>query len=276
MVDEKDIPFAKLNIKNEDKLESIKRITLKFIENPDLDLDKAALEEGIKIKSLMHYLRKLEKLGIIKLQTTEQVGIAQQKIRAAEVKVLGSEAERIATLVLGVGGPLIRHYLPLFDMMLLRGNSVDDIARDVGEWYSLRLTTKKYIADLELQIEKLKISTDQAWAIARDNFKFLLKTLLTDKFSRDVFRAKRLGLHINLKKVTRDYARALELIDRDLEDERSSIVIDAMRELEVYDEKQPNFYASCEKGLWLQQDKILQLEKKISFLVNGKVDGKNE
>lgn len=215
---EKTIDFALLKIKDESKLEKIKAATLEFIENPSIDLPELALNHGLKLKSMKHYFRKLQELGILTLQTQEQIGIAQRKIRAAEVKVLGSEAERIATLVLGVGGPLIRHYLPLFDKLLLQGNSVDDIARDVGEWYSLRLTTKRYIADLELQLEKMRALVTQAWEIAKSNFKFLLKARYTDKFARDVFRMKQLGLKVNLRTVTRRYAEELEKIDHDFQD----------------------------------------------------------
>ena len=256
---EKTIDFAQLKIRDKDKLEKIKNAALEFLENPNVDLAELAAKHGLKLKSIMHYFRKLEELGILTLKTTEKTGIAQAVIRKTEVKILSGEAERIATLVLGVGGPLIRHYLPLFDKLLLQGKSVDDIALDVGEWYSLRLTTKRYIADLELQLEKMQTLVAEAWTLARPNFKVLLKARLTDKFARDIFRAKRLGLPINLKKVNRDYAIALEKIDRDLEDERTKIVVATLQELGVYDEKAPNFFVACQKGLWLLQNKINKL-----------------
>lgn len=258
-----EIDFAELKIKDESKLGKIKSATLEFIENPNVDLSELAIKHDLKLKSMKHYFRKLQELGILTIQTPEQVDIALRTIRKETDKALASHATKVATLQAAIGGPLVTRFLPLLDYHLVRGKSCDDLAVEIGEWFEAKLPTKKYVADLELQLEKMEISTNQAWSIARKNFKYLLKALLADRYANRVFKAKRLGLKVNLKKVTEEYSRELERIDTDFEDKRIAIVIDVLKDLGVYDEKQPNFYAACEKGLLL-------LQEKINFLVDEK------
>jgi len=195
-----------------EKLEKIAGAIDEYNSTPEIKIEDLAAKYGIPRRSLYFYFKKL---GIIR--GSEKVSETEKTVRKTEIAFLSSEAEKIATIAIGIGGVVARRYLPLINHLLANGRTLEMIATDVMQWYEMKIPTETRINDLEIDIETLRNQVSEAWTIASPNFRYLLRARLTTDFAKRLLVARMNGLRIPVKSTLRAFQNDLIQIDTDLE-----------------------------------------------------------
>ena len=195
-----------------EKLEKIAGAVEDYNNTPEIKIEDLATTYGIPRRSLYFYFKKL---GIIR--GSEKVSETEKVVRKTEIAFLSSEAEKIATIAIGIGGVIARQYLPLINHLLVHGRTLEMIATDVMQWYEMKIPTETRITELEVDIETLRRETSEAWTIAAPNFRYLLRARLTTDFAKRILVARMNGLRIPVRSTLRAFQNDLIEIDTDYE-----------------------------------------------------------
>lgn len=212
MAEEKDFTVLRVS---EEKLEKIKAAVKEFEEDPNLSVDELAAKYEIPRRSLYYYFKKL---GIITPRTAERIGVAKREVRKAEIDALSTEAEKIATIAIGIGGVIARRYLPLIDHLLSKRRTLEMIAEDVMDWYEMKIPTETRIKELETQIQSLNEQFSEAYVIAMPNFKYMLRANLVLKYAKHLLVARMNGLRVPLHSTLKALHNDLVTLDQDVEE----------------------------------------------------------
>jgi hypothetical protein len=187
--------------------------------------DMQVLVQDYKIPKSTIY-NYMEQLGAVR-PDTRGIGAGKEKlgkrtpsphsiIMQKEADTLAGEADKIATIAVGVGGPIARRYLPLIDKLMSEGKPLEAIAEEVMSWYERKATILVQIEDLEKRIAQLEEELGTAYAFAQPNLKYLLKLRALDKFARRVLRIRVAGYKLPIRTLLRSYQNELEQIDQDM------------------------------------------------------------
>jgi len=216
MVTEQELVALKLRDgkwgKAAEKLEKVAAAVEEYDKNPEVKIEDLAATYGIPRRSLYLYFKKL---GIIR--GSEKVSEAQKVVRQTEVAALADEAEKIASIAIGIGGVIARRYLPLINHLLTSGRTLDMIATDVMQWFEMKIPTETRITELEVAIETLRGQVSEAWIIAAPNFRYMLRARLTTDFAKRLLVARMNGIRIPVRSSMRAFHNELAQIDKDLE-----------------------------------------------------------
>lgn len=199
----------------EDKLVRIAAAARELEENPELKVEELATKYKFPRRSLYYYFKKL---GLTKARGKERVSATERAVRKTELAALSDEAEKIATIAIGLGGVLARRYLPLIDHLLSKGRTLEMIAVDVMDWYQMRIPTESRIKELEIQIETLKQQISEAYIIAMPNFKYMLRAQLVLKYAKHLLVARMNGLRVPVHSTLRALHNDLITVDKDFEE----------------------------------------------------------
>ena len=137
-----------------------------------------------------------KKEGVSRKDVTQRRSIALKEVRSAEVTALSDEAEKIATIAIGLGGVIARRYLDFVDYEMSHGKTLEFIAEDVMEWYEMKHKTLAEIDELKTNIEKLKNELSAAWAMNLPNFKYWLRTRILERYAQQVINARLMGVRL--------------------------------------------------------------------------------
>lgn len=142
---------------------------------------------------------------------------SEEIVMKREAEALATEAEKIATIAIGIGSPIARRYLPLIDSMLEEGKSFAIIVEDIMTWFEGKTATNVKIANLEQQVESLKNELGIAYGMIAPNFKYMLKARLLERFALQVLKYRAAGVRIPLKAVIQAYNNDLNAIEEDFQ-----------------------------------------------------------
>lgn len=194
-----------------EKLEKVAAAVEEYNKNPELKIEDLAATYGIPRRSLYYYFKKL---GIIR--GSEKVSETQKAVRQMELNALSTEAEKIASIAIGIGGVIARRYLPLINHLMESGRTLDMIATDVMQWFEMKIPTETRIKDLEVTIETLRRQVSEAWIIAAPNFRYMLRARLVTDFAKRILVARMNGLRIPVQSSVRALHNELAQVDKDL------------------------------------------------------------
>jgi len=205
--------------KTRDDLEVILPEIVKRVQDGE---DVAALAQEFKIpkSTIYSYMKELnveipEKRGVKAVVRTPS---AEQVVRKKEGEQLASEADKITTIAIGIGGPIARRYLPLIDKLMTEGKPLATIAEEVMTWYERKVTVERQLLDLQIEINRLNDGLSIAYAIAQPNFKYLLKVKTLEKYALQALRFKVAGFKVPVRRLLRAFQNDIEMIDKDLEE----------------------------------------------------------
>ena len=210
MVSEEDLKTLRVS---EEKLERIAAAAKEFEENPKLKVEEIAVKYGFPRRSLYYYFKKL---GLTKPRG-KGISAAERAVRKTELAALTDEAEKIATIAIGIGGVIARRYLPLIDHLLSKGRTLEMIAEEVMDWYEMRIPTETRIKELETEIESLKQQLSEAYIIASPNFKYLLRSHLVMNYAKHLLVARMNGLRVPIHSTLRALHNDLIMLEKDIE-----------------------------------------------------------
>jgi len=216
MVTEQELAALKLRDgkwgKAAEKLEKVAAAVEEYDKNPEIKIEDLAAQYGIPRRSLYLYFKKL---GIIR--GSEKDSETQKVVRQTEVAALANEAEKIASIAIGIGGVIARRYLPLINHLLAGGRTLDMIATDVMQWFEMKIPTEARITELEVANETLRRQVSEAWIIAAPNFRYMLRARLVTDFAKRILVARMNGLRIPVQSSVRALHNELAQVDKDLE-----------------------------------------------------------
>ena len=178
-------------------------------------IDKYDIPEG----SIHYYF---QQLGVKRTRTDAKKsrakkGDIQKEIRQIETRELSLEAEKIATIAIGIGGPIARRYLPLIDTMMSEGMSLEYIAEQVMSWYELKISILAQIARLETDVELRKQEAMAAISMSMPNFRYWLRVKVVEKYANQLLRARMYGVKIPMKVAMKALNTDLLMVDQDIE-----------------------------------------------------------
>jgi len=198
------------------------------------DVGALAQEYKIPKSTIYSYMKELgveipKKRGLAAVTRTPS---AEQVVRKKEGEQLASEADKITTIAIGIGGPIARRYLPLIDKLMSEGKPLEAIAEEVMSWYERKVSIERQVEDLKIEIDRLNEELGIAYAIAQPNFKYLLKLKTLEKYATQVLRFKLAGFKIPVKTLLKAFQNDLEMIESDMEEALEEKTVEAVVEVE--------------------------------------------
>ncbi len=208
-----DEELAGLGVKDGDTLQRVAAAAKEAIDDPSAKTKDLASKYNVPLRNLQRYFKKL---GITR-GDVKGASAAQKELRKMETAALTAEAEKIATIAIGIGGVIARRYLPLINHLLYHGRTLDMIATDVMDCFEMKAPTEARISELEATIETLREQASEAWSIAAPNFRYMLRAKLTTDFAKRVLMARMNGARIPVRSSLRAFHNELDQIDKDFE-----------------------------------------------------------
>lgn len=195
-----------------DKIEHLPEIAKRYLEGEDV---KALSKEYDIPESTIWYHFKRMKISR-KEHKIEKA--AEKTVRKKEVEALTLEAEKLATLAIGLGGIIARRYTPLLDHLLAQGKNIEYIAEDIMGWYEMKNSTEARIKELEIQNQNLEKELGLAYAMALPNFRYALRTRILMKYAKQVLMLRAAGAPIRVKPTLRAMEQELTQLESDLKE----------------------------------------------------------
>ncbi len=208
-----DEDLAGLGVKDGDTLQRVAAAAKEAVDDPSAKTKALASKYNVPLRNLQRYFKKL---GITR-GDEKGVSAAQKELRKMETAALTTEAEKIATIAIGIGGVIARRYLPLINHLLANGRTLDMIATDVMDWYEMKAPTEARISELEANIVTFRGQASEAWAIAAPNFRYMLKAKLTTDFAKRILMARISGVRVPVRSSLRAFHNELDEVDKDFE-----------------------------------------------------------
>ncbi|GAG97827.1 unnamed protein product [marine sediment metagenome] len=193
------------------RLEKMPEIVKLYLEG-EVDAKELSAQYGIPIRTLY---KEFKALGVTRAKG-KKLATAERKIRDAEVNALADEAEKIATIAIGIGGVIARQYLPLINYLLAGGRTLPMIATDVMQWYEMKIPTETRIDELEVALEARDKLISEAWVIAAPNFRYMLRARLVTDFAKRILVARMNGIRIPVRSSIRALQNELAQVDKDI------------------------------------------------------------
>ena len=157
------------------------------------DIEYFVNKYGIPASSIYYYFNQE---GVSRKDVKQKKKTAMKEIRAAETQALSSEAEKIATIAIGLGGIIARRYLDFLDYEMSHGKTLEFIAEDIMQWYEMKHSTLAEKDELKTKIESLNKELSAAWAMNLPNFKYWLRTKILERYATQVINARIMGVRL--------------------------------------------------------------------------------
>lgn len=196
--------------------EKLPELAKRFEEGEDI----AILEKDYGIpKSTIYYYMK--QMGIPRpkgsvAEKASRTPSPETVIRKREGEELASEAEKIATIALGIGGPIARRYMPLIDRLMSEGKPLEAIAEEIMSWYERKNSVLAEIEQKDVKIAQLDEELGVAYALAQPNIKYILKLRTLEKFAMKALRFKIAGFKVPVRTLLRAFQHDLDAIEKDM------------------------------------------------------------
>jgi len=175
-----------------------KKIMPQLIEeylDPDApaDIEHFVNKYGIPQSSIYYYFNQD---GVSRKDVKQEKKTILKEVRAAETQALSSEAEKIATIAIGLGGTIARRYLDFLDYEMSHGKTLELLAEEIMQWYEMKHSTLAEKDELKTKIEKLNNELSAAWAMNLPNFKYWLRTKILERYATQVINARVMGVRL--------------------------------------------------------------------------------
>lgn len=193
--------------------QAIPEIARRYLDGDDID--DLVKEYNIPRNTIYYHFRKM---GVTRAGDKKAEQAVQSEIRAKEVEALSTEAEKIATLAIGLGGIIARRYLPLLDSLISEGKSLEYIAENIMSWYEMKTSTQTNEDQLKTEIEKLNRELSAAYTMSLPNFRYYLRTKILERYANQVIRARLMGVRLPVRQAVRAMQTDLLNLEGDLQE----------------------------------------------------------
>ena len=161
--------------------------------NAPSDIDYFVKKYGIPQSSIYYYFNQD---GVSRKDVKQEKKTILKEVRAAETQALSSEAEKIATIAIGLGGTIARRYLDFLDYEMSHGKTLEFIAEDIMQWFEMKHSTLAEIDELKTKIVQKDKELSAAWAMNLPNFKYWLRTKILERYANQVINARIMGVRL--------------------------------------------------------------------------------
>lgn len=158
-----------------------------------VDIEHFVRKYGIPQSSIYYYFNQE---GVSRKDVKQEKKTAMKEVRAAETQALSNEAEKIATIAIGLGGVIARRYLDFLDYEMSHGKTLEFIAEDIMQWYEMKHSTLAEKDELQTKIESMNKELSAAWAMNLPNFKYWLRTKILERYAKQVINARIMGVRL--------------------------------------------------------------------------------
>jgi len=195
--------------------EKLPELAKRFEEGEDIEILER--DFGLPRSTIYYYMKQMgvkrAKRGVAKVSRAPS---AEQVVRKKEGEELASEAEKITTIAMGIGGPIARRYMPLIDRLMSEGKPPDAIAEEIMSWYERKNSVLLEIEQKQTKITQLEEELGIAYALAHPNLKYLLKLRSLEKFAMQALRLRVAGFKVPIRTLIRAFQNDLENIEVDM------------------------------------------------------------
>jgi len=161
--------------------------------NAPADIEHFVRKYDIPQSSIYYYFNQE---GVSRKDVKEEKKVVLKEIRAAETTALSNEAEKIATIAIGLGGVIARRYLDFLDYEMSHGKTIEFIAEDIMQWFEMKHSTLAEIDELKTKIVQKNMELSAAWAMNLPNFKYWLRTKILERYATQVINARVMGVRL--------------------------------------------------------------------------------
>lgn len=204
--------------KNAEKIRRKKIMPLlieEYLEDVPRNIEYFVKKYNIPIQSIYAIFKKE---GVSRKDVRQEKKTVLKEIRAAEIQELSSEAEKIATIAIGLGGVIARRYLDFLDYEMEHGKTLESIAEDIMQWYEMKHSTLAEIDELKTKMTQKNMELSAAWAMNLPNFKYWLRTKILERYATQVINARVLGVRLPVSSTMKAMQTDLLKLEGDVND----------------------------------------------------------
>jgi len=158
-----------------------------------VDIEYFSKKYNIPVTSIYYYFNQE---GVSRKEEKQEKRASMKEIRAAETQELSSEAEKIATIAIGLGGTIARRYLDFLDYEMEHGKTLEFIAEEIMQWFEMKHSTLAEIDELKTKMVQKDMELSAAWAMNLPNFKYWLRTKILERYATQVINARVMGVRL--------------------------------------------------------------------------------
>lgn len=140
-----------------------------------------------------------KKFGISRKDDAEKRSSMMKEIGQAVQLNMSTQAQKLAQISVGIGGRISNKYLPLVDALMDDGQTLEQIADILVDWFESKPVTEQKIKDLEETVNGLVQQIQNLEELTAPNYRYQLRVKILDKYAKDIMRARAYGVKINLK-----------------------------------------------------------------------------
>ena len=183
--------------------------------NAPADIEHFVRKYDIPQSSIYYYFNQE---GVSRKDVKEEKKTVLKEIRAAETTALSNEAEKIATIAIGLGGVIARRYLDFLDYEMSHGKTIEFIAEDIMQWFEMKHSTLAEIDELKTKIVQKNMELSAAWAMNLPNFKYWLRTKILERYAAQVINARVMGVRLPISSTMKAMQTDLLKLEGDVND----------------------------------------------------------
>ena len=184
-------------------------------ENAPNDIDYYVKKYEIPASSIYYYFKQED---VSRKDITRERVKTLKEVRAKESEALSSEAEKIASIAIGLGGTIARRYLDFLDFEMARGRTIEFIAEDIMQWFEMKTSTLAEIDKLKVEIESLSKELSAAYAMNLPNFKYWLRSRILERYANQVLQARMMGVKLPVRSTINAMQTDLLRLEGDIND----------------------------------------------------------
>jgi hypothetical protein len=207
-------PLGKEEFERRQKV--LPEIARRYLEGEELEDEFGeglAKEYRIPKRTLLAYFKRM---GVSRKKEKAKAKEIQAEIRRKEVEELSTEAEKIATIAIGIGGIIARRYLPLLDALMAEGKTLEYIAEDIMNWYEMKAPTEATINKLKSEIAELNENLGKMFVMTQPNFRYMLRAKILERYAKDIIKARTMGVRLSPSKTLQAMHNDLLAIEDDI------------------------------------------------------------
>lgn len=207
--------------------DKLTELAIRYQEGEEVEVLSA--EFDIPKSTIYHYMKgigikrpkgKTPGKGVGRIPTPEKVIVKR------EAEELAEEARKIATIALGIGGPIARRYTPLLDRLMQEGKSLDYIAEEIMTWFEMKPSTQAELDKLNAYITQQDDELSLAYGLAHPNFRYALRVAVLKKYAYEILKLKVAGVKIRPRQLIKAFQTDLENLEADLKERLEVTVLE--------------------------------------------------
>lgn len=144
---------------------------------------------------------RLKKDGLSRKDEKKKTEKVLKEVAAAVQENQSKQAVKLSTIAYTIGATITDGWLPLIDAEMADGKGLENLAREIMQWYENKTDTQLTSDNKEKEILALRQELQFAYAAAAPNFRYKLRIDTYNRYAKDLLLLRAVGRKVPLKPI---------------------------------------------------------------------------